>query len=73
MTPNGCGAATNTIKDVKCRIRMATILQAMIISSITHLLGYHIVKIQLKMRLLQGKISPLFLRMMPVTCKFYGY
>ena len=39
ITPNGCGEATNTVKDVKGRIRAATILRAKIISSRTHLMG----------------------------------
>ena len=72
MTPNGCGAATNTVKDVKGRNRAATIMQAMIISLRTHLLGYHRFNMKFKMILLQGGIYPMFLRMILVTGKLYG-
>ena len=72
MTPNVCGAATNTVKYFKGRIRVAIILQAVTIYSRTHLLGYHLVKLKLTMILLQGEMYTLFLRMMPVTGTFYG-
>ena len=72
MTPNECGASRNNLKYFKGRIRAATILQAMTISSRTHLPGYHIIKMKLTMILIQGEISPLFLRMIPMTGKLYG-
>ena len=67
MTPNGCGAATNTVKDVKDSIREAKILRAMKSSSRTHLLGYNLVKLQLTMILIPGDMYPRFLRMILVT------
>ena len=67
MTPNGCGSATKNIKDGEGSIRSATILRSITSSSRTHLLGYNIFNLQLKIRLLQGKRSPLFLVMMLVT------
>ena len=55
------------VKDGEGRIRVAIILQAMTSSSRTHILGYHLGKLQFKNRLLQGERSPLLLRMMLVT------
>ena len=72
MTPNGCGEATNNLKYFIGGIRAATIMQAMIISPRIHLPGYHLVNPKLKMILLQGEISQLFLRMIPMTGKLYG-
>ena len=72
MIPNGCGASKNTVNYFKGRIRAAKILWVMIISSINHLPGYHLVKLKLTMILLQGEMYTLFLRMMPVTSTFYG-
>ena len=72
MTPNGCGAAKNTVKDGEVRIRAATILRAMKSYSRTHPLGYHIVNMQLTMILLQGYSYPILLRMMLVSGKLDG-
>ena len=72
MKPHGCGASTNTVNYFNGRIRAATILQAMKISSRTQITGYHLVKLKLTMILLQGEMYTLFLRIMPVTGTFYG-
>ena len=72
MTPNGCGAATYNIKNGEGRIREATTLRAMKSSSRTHLLVYHLSKMQLTMILLQGYSYPLFLMMMLVNGKLDG-
>ena len=49
------------------RIRAATILQAVTSSPRTHLLGYELVNLQFRIRLLQGERSSRFLVILPVT------